>query len=322
MPYVTREQIEAAKRMDLLTYLQTYEPDELVHFSGNVYSTRTHDSLKISNGRWCWWSRGIGGRSALDYLIKVRGMSLPEAVMRINGQAAAVPPAHKPKQTTADPKQLLLPERNGNNDRVIAYLVGRGISRGIVEFCIRSGRLYESREHHNAVFVGYDQQGVPKCGSLRGTSGRRFMGDVRGSDKRYSFSISPKGNSEKLHLFESAIDLLSFSTLELLVGRDWQREHYLSLAGVYKPRRNIDESPLPMALTQYLIDYPQINIISLHLDNDEPGKLAARAIMAKMMDKHVVEFCPSYRGKDYNEMLQMRLVSETHIKQLNHLKGK
>jgi len=33
MPYVTPEQIERAKQMDLLTYLQHYEPQELVHFS-------------------------------------------------------------------------------------------------------------------------------------------------------------------------------------------------------------------------------------------------------------------------------------------------
>lgn len=38
--------------MDLLTYLKNYEPYELVHFSGNTYTTRTHDSLKISNGKW------------------------------------------------------------------------------------------------------------------------------------------------------------------------------------------------------------------------------------------------------------------------------
>ena len=64
MPYVTPEQIKRAKQKDLLTYLQHYEPQELVHFSGNVFITRTHDSLKISNGKWCWWSQGIGGRSA------------------------------------------------------------------------------------------------------------------------------------------------------------------------------------------------------------------------------------------------------------------
>ena len=71
MGYVTREMIDRAKEMDLLTYLQTYEPQELVHFGSSTYCTREHDSLKISNGKWCWFSRGIGGKTALDYLIKV-----------------------------------------------------------------------------------------------------------------------------------------------------------------------------------------------------------------------------------------------------------
>lgn len=60
--------------MDLLTYLQRYDPEELVHFSGNTYTTRTHNSLKISNVKWYWWSRGIGGTSALDYLVAVHGL--------------------------------------------------------------------------------------------------------------------------------------------------------------------------------------------------------------------------------------------------------
>ena len=80
MPYIPPEVVQEAKRMDLLTYLKNYEPSELVHFSGNTYTTRTHDSLKISNGKWMWWSRGIGGRSALDYLIKVKDYSFLEAV--------------------------------------------------------------------------------------------------------------------------------------------------------------------------------------------------------------------------------------------------
>lgn len=68
MPYISKEQLATAREMDLLTYLQRYDPNELVHFSGNTYTTRTHDSLKISNRKWCWWSRGIGGSTALDYL--------------------------------------------------------------------------------------------------------------------------------------------------------------------------------------------------------------------------------------------------------------
>ena len=61
MPYIEPEVIEQARQMDLLTYLQTYEPNELVPVCGSTYCTRTHDSLKISNGKWHWFSRGFGG---------------------------------------------------------------------------------------------------------------------------------------------------------------------------------------------------------------------------------------------------------------------
>ena len=92
MPYIPSQVVQEVKRMDLLTYLKNYEPYELVHFSGNTYTTRTHDSLKISNGKWMWWSRGIGGRSALDYLIKVKDYSFLEAVELLAGQANIQPP--------------------------------------------------------------------------------------------------------------------------------------------------------------------------------------------------------------------------------------
>ena len=127
MPYIAPEVVQEAKRMDLLTYLQNYEPQELVHFGGNTYCTREHDSLKISNGKWYWFSRGIGGRSALDYLIKVKDMPFLDAVERITGRAATVPPvfaAPKKKQKT-----LLLPEASPSADWVIRYLTGRGIDR-------------------------------------------------------------------------------------------------------------------------------------------------------------------------------------------------
>ena len=93
MPYYDSEAIERARQVDLLTYLQTCEPQELVHVSGNVYCTKTHDSLRISNGKWCWFSRGIGGYSALDYLIKVNGYSFMDAMETITGRAAIGAPA-------------------------------------------------------------------------------------------------------------------------------------------------------------------------------------------------------------------------------------
>ncbi len=49
MAYFTPEDIQQAKQLDLLTYLQIYEPDQLVKVSGDTYCTKEHDSLKISN---------------------------------------------------------------------------------------------------------------------------------------------------------------------------------------------------------------------------------------------------------------------------------
>ena len=69
MSYFSKEDIIKVKRLDLYTYLKNYNVDELVHFSRNTYVTRSHDSLKISNGMWYWFSQNIGGKTAFDYLI-------------------------------------------------------------------------------------------------------------------------------------------------------------------------------------------------------------------------------------------------------------
>lgn len=94
MPYYDRETISKVKELDLLSYLQNYEPNELVKINERMYSTREHDSLKISNGMWFWWSRGIGGRSALDFLIKVRGMNFIDAVSVLVNKVAVHPPVY------------------------------------------------------------------------------------------------------------------------------------------------------------------------------------------------------------------------------------
>lgn len=57
MPYIAPEVIEQARQIDLLTYLKNCEPHELVRILGNNYTTRSHDSLKIS------MANGCGGRS-------------------------------------------------------------------------------------------------------------------------------------------------------------------------------------------------------------------------------------------------------------------
>ena len=46
MSYIAPKVVQEVKQMDLLTYLENYESYELVHFSGNTYTTKTHEVLK------------------------------------------------------------------------------------------------------------------------------------------------------------------------------------------------------------------------------------------------------------------------------------
>ena len=134
--------IEQARQIDLLSYLQRYEPGNLKRVAGNVYCTREHDSLKISNGKWYWWSRGFGGFSALDYLMKVREFSFVEAVQTLTGDMGDWKPP-PPAVKKDEPKVLLLPPRNKDSDKVLQYLFGRGIDYAIVQDCIADGTIYE-----------------------------------------------------------------------------------------------------------------------------------------------------------------------------------
>ena len=305
MPYIAPEVVQQAKQMDLLTYLKNYEPYELVRFSGNTYTTKTHDSLKISNGKWMWWSRGIGGRSALDYLIKVREYSFMEAVETIARQAAIQPPVSLPAEKTTE-KKLLLPEPYRNQTCVVSYLRRRGIDPEIIEFCLQTGRIYESKNYHNAVFVGRDSDGKVRYAALRGV-GTDFIGETSGSDKNYSFSIPAEENCSKVHLFESAIDLLSYATVMKMQGRDWRGEHLLSLAGIYQPAGKIEESKVPAALTRFLKEHQKVQSVVFHLDNDEAGRTASRAIRTVLPEQYQTQDKPPPAGKDYNDFLCIRL---------------
>lgn len=301
--WIPRDTVARVKRLDLLAYLERYDPHELVRVSRDVYATRTHDSLKISNGKWCWWSQGIGGRSALDYLIKVRGMGFQAAVLHLMDCMGQMPEPAPPRSQPLDRKPPLsfqLPQRNWDNRRVLAYLTGRGIALPLLQGCIRAGTLYEDKRH-NCVFVGFDGAGVPRYGFIRSSDpGSTFLRDADGSDKRYAFHMAAKAPSDTLHVFESAIDLLSYITLAMESGQPWQRASYLSLSGVYAPAR--DNPALPMALEQYLSTHPQARKIILCLDNDRGGHMAAAAIRERLPPDFYVE-ARFPAGKDYNAQL-------------------
>ena len=305
MPYIAPEVITEAKRMDLLTYLREYEPGELVKFSSNTYTTRTHDSLKISNGKWMWWSRGIGGKSALDYLIKVRGMDFVQAVQTIMGNGSVSFPTCKNIKSYEE-QPLLLPQKSPTTEVVFDYLFGRGIDYEIINHCLEQELIIESLPYHNAVFIGYDENKEPKYAAYRATNQSRIMGDCTGSKKQYSFRLTAE-NTGEVHLFECAIDLLSYATLMKLEGKDWRQFNLVSLAGVYSPKQKIEDSKVPVTLGRMLEKDKTIRRIVLHLDNDIAGRKATKALQTILSDKYEVVDDPPQYGKDVNDFLCKRL---------------
>lgn len=306
MPYIPPEVVEQARQIDLLSYLQAFEPGELVRISGNNYTTRTHDSLKISNGKWMWWSQRIGGYNALDYLIKVKEYSFVEAVETLMGKAAIMPSIAIPKPKKDVPKVLLLPEKSASTDKITEYLFSRGIDYAIIEYCIAKGLIFESLPYHNLVFVGFDDKGKARYAAFRAANDRRILGDCSGSDKHYSFRIADSESNE-VHLFECAIDLLSYATLAKISSKDWRKENLVSLAGVYLPKEKIEESTTPAALVKYLEGKPQIKKIVLHFDNDNTGRKATEALKVILPKQYEVIDSPPPKGKDYNDFLCFQL---------------
>ena len=314
--FYTPETVAKAKKIDLLTYLENFEPDELVQFSRGTYCTKTHDSLKISNGKWYWFSRGFGGYNALDYLVKVKEIPFMDAVGMLVGTEQLVHINNHYLEEQNKVSRLILPEKNDNNNVAISYLKSRGIDEEIIQKCIEKGLIYEQKNNKNVVFVGKDSNNNPRYAGLRGTNGTRFMQDASGSDKEFSFRLLAKNNTNSIHVFESAIDLLSYATLLKMGKKDWENENFLALAGVYQPSKNIGESKVPIALKSFL-NKNYIKDIYLHFDSDQAGRLATLALKKQLENRYNVHDFTPYIGKDWNDFLIATIEHNNKKKQTN-----
>lgn len=305
MPYIEEEAFRGACEVDLLTYFQRTRPDDIMR-RGKEYCLRSHDSLRMSNGLWNWHSRGLGGRSAVDWLKSTQGYSTFDAVRAVIDSGcsyAAYTPECSPTPMREPQEPFELPQKHADHRRVFAYLAHRGLDPEIINHHIKAGRLYESADMHNAVFVGFDDAGTARYAMNRGTlSDKRFLGEQAGSDKQYAFRVmyTQSGAPRRLRLFESPIDLLSYQCIQKLRGQSWKDGDYLSLSGISTCK------VLPDALACYLQQHPDTARIDFHLDADEAGRTAAKAIYTLLVEEYPHILCKNYlpaEGKDINEWL-------------------
>ncbi|GFI40736.1 hypothetical protein IMSAGC017_00771 [Thomasclavelia cocleata] len=301
---ISKQDLAKVKELDLLSYFQNYEPQELIRYSKSEYGTKTYSSLHMSNGLWTSWANSISGRSALDFFIKIKHWDFLEAAYYLKNLIENKTPV-KIEQVKRVKHQLRLPRRNDNEDIVINYLVNeRCIDKDIVKYCIENHLLYEDKNDHSVIFIGYDPHRLARYACKRATDSD-LKQDIYGSNKAYSFSITNQ-SSHHLHIFESAIDLLSYMTLQKRNGKSYLNTNYLSLSGATTIGSSVTESTVPIALETFLNNYPNIKNIYLHLDNDKAGNDTVSKIMYHYSKLFDIINEPPKIGKDFNELLKMK----------------
>ena len=300
MPYIpfTDEQKVLANSVDLEEFLRMRgeklervgREHKLIYYD----SSGRHDSITLHGSTWFDHKNQIGG-GAIKFMQEFYDMDFQTAVQELLGRTVT-PLSHSPPKVSAkeEKKEFKLPEANANMHRVYAYLIKqRFIAPDIISYFAKQHTLYEDKEHHNAVFVGVDENGVPRQASKRSTStfGNAFRITCEGSDTKYSFSHF--GKSSRLYVFEAPIDMMSFLTL---YPKDWQQHSYIAMNGVYEN-----------AVLAALKNHSNLSEVILCVDNDEGGIEAVdrlKDILSENGYTDVKRLAPKF--KDWNEVLKAK----------------
>ena len=303
----TDEELRIAKSVDLCAVASSL--GYTVKRIGKYHTLKEMDSIRIyDRTNWYRWSRqndrGNNGGSQIDFLRVFAGMDVKEAVFwlldfagvsRCDESIRKETLRHQVKLNIKkeEKKVFILPPASENYNYLYSYLTGeRMISRKCVDFFVNKNLIYESQGYHNIVFKGNDRDGKTRFASMRGVfdnNGHAFKCDVRGNDKTYGFNVVNE-NSDELDVFEGAIDLLSYCDIY-----DDFETNKLALGMVA-------DAPLET----FLKEHPNIKIIKLCFDNDEPGRVASAALKEKYegMGYEVIELPPPKEYKDYNDWIK------------------
>ena len=298
MPYIpfTEEEKMTANSVDLSDFLRVR--GEKLERAGREYKliysdvSGSHDSITICGSTWFDHKNQTGG-GAIKFMQEFYDMDFQTAVQELLGQRVT-PLSHSPPKVSAkeEKKEFRLPQANTNMHRVYAYLIKqRFIATDIISYFAKQHTLYEDKEHHNAVFVGVDENGVPRQAHKRSTStfGNSFRQTIEGSDTKYSFAHF--GESGKLFIFEAPIDMLSYLTLH---PEKWQEHSYIAMNGVYEN-----------AVLTALKGHSNLSEIVICTDNDVGGIDAADRLSDILKEKgyaDIKRILPT--NKDWNEDLK------------------
>lgn len=220
--HFTDEQKEQARQTDIVSLLKSQ--GEIVKRSGSEYEWKDgSQKVTLRGNLWFHQYDRVGG-DTIDFVRRFYNKSYPESMEYLlgncNGVFVTAPPIVKEK------KPFKLPKPYRNMDRVKNYLhYVRGIDEDIIETFANENMIYESADYHNAVFVGFDKNDVPRHANKRGIGrGSTFKGNAESSMDEFAFHRIGKGKS--LYLFEAPIDMLSFISMH---KENWKNHSCLTI---------------------------------------------------------------------------------------------
>jgi len=296
VPYIhfTEEQKLRASEVDLVEFLR-HQGEKLIR-SGPEYRLASDHSITVQGNEWYDHAIKEGG-GPISFVQQFYNLSYPEAITCLLGGEQGIVYASAQKQEEKPRKEFALPSAGQEMRRMYAYLLKhRFLDRNVVNAFVRAGLLYEScekfkdREYHNAVFVGKDENGVPRHAHKRSLNslGKTFRINVEGSDPRCSFHYT--GTSNRLYVFEAPIDLMSFLSR---YPRGWQEHSYVALCGTAEH-----------AMLWMLEQNPKLQRIALCLDHDPAGITAIGRLREILHDKGYRDIAVGLpQSKDWNSEL-------------------
>lgn len=313
MGYVryTQEELTNARDTDMIYFL---ERQNGFHFKseGGSYRCEEHNSLVVSRDRkrWYWNSHNIGGNNALDWLQSIEKLDFQTACSVLISKSSYDKMNFKNSSETIsqERKPFELPKAfQGAYKQVYAYLAyTRNINHEVIKYCFDNKMIYQDTKN-NAVFVGYNEDGVAAFAEKKGTlSNVQYRGNISGSDKKYSFHIDSKDKkNDRVFVFEAPIDLLAHCSINNIKAKVIGKNPNWENAFLNHNRLSLSGTTM-VALDAYLTSHPEIRNITVCTDNDEAGKKCADSISAKYLELgYSVTYASVKKGKDYAEYLDL-----------------
>lgn len=285
--HFTEEQKQQARQTDIVSLLQSQ--GEQVEKSGSEYEWLYNlQKITIRGNLWFHQYEQVGG-DAIDFVSKFYNKSFQGAMEYLLGNGCCKITHTRQEKKSNQTKEFMPPPKSDDMSRIFKYLnIKRGIDKEIIYSFAHDQMLYESKEYHSAVFLGFDKNCMPRHAHKRGIGAKNtYKGNVSGSIPEYSFHWH--GESKYLFLFEAPIDMLSFISM---YKKDWKKHSYAASCSVSDK-----------VLFQCLKDNPNIQFVYLCFDNDTPGQKANKRIQNKLNALNIKSKILVPKHKDWNEDL-------------------